>query len=311
MNLKWKKIFGILTPTRRFERLEAAFLSASSQVAGDPLPSAVSEYRRLSLELKFAGSRQKKVIEQKLKSLRTDESVKAYIRGNSGNQKRFRDFRLTFREEFNAGTGNWKPGFYFPDERLKSHYSFHNEKQRNNEGKNTFFRDGAMQIYTRREVSEGLAWHPQKGFISKTFDYSSDVVHSADTFHQQGGLFRAKIRCTGNLNHAFWLGAGKEQPHISIFHWKGNELQVGFMNQNDGDATLITGINPAEYHIYSLEWTRNEMIWSINNLEVFRTTFNIPWQPMHLAFNSFIPQHIPGDEGLLEVDWVRVYQHQT
>jgi len=310
MNLKWKKIFGILTPTRRFEQFEAAFLSASSQIAGLAQPTEVTEYRRLSLELKFAGSQQKTVIEQKLKTLRKDDQVKAYIRGNRGNKSRFRDFRLTFREEFNAGTGNWKPGFYFPDERLKSHYSFHNEKQRNNEGKNTFFSDGAMRIYTRREVSEGLAWYPQKGFNVKIFDYTADVVHSADTFHQQGGLFRAKIRCTGNLNHAFWLGSGKEQPHISIFHWKGNELQVGFMNQSDGEATLISGINTAEYHIYSLEWNRNEMIWSINNLVVLRITSNIPWQPMHLAFNSFIPKHMQGDEGLLEVDWVRVYQHQ-
>jgi hypothetical protein len=47
----------------------------------------------------------------------------------------------------------------------------------------------------------------------------------------------------------------------------------------------------------------------INNVEVHRTTANIPKEEMFLAFNSFIPQKSHGSEGIMEIDWVRVYQN--
>lgn len=313
MNLKWKKILGILTPTDRFEKSETSFMAASTVFSDTHLPEKIREYKKLSLECKFAAQHQQKLLRSRLNELSNDPEVAFYIRQSKGKKTPVQDFQLTFREEFNSTSGNtafWKPGFYYPDERLKKHHGFANEQQWNNAGRNTFFRNDAMQIFTRRENAEGLAWHPQKGFILKKFDYTADVVHSAETFHQRGGLFRAKIRCSGFGHHAFWLGNGKKQPHINIFHCFGNEIQVGFLNKDDGEAVNIIGIDPSVYHIYSLEWTHNQLVWSINNIEVLRCRHNIPWESMHMVFNSFIPEKDYPGEGLLEVDWVRVYQHK-
>jgi len=51
------------------------------------------------------------------------------------------------------------------------------------------------------------------------------------------------------------------------------------------------------------------LVWYINNLAVLRVRHNIPQESMFLVFNSFIPENMAGEEGLLEVDWVRVYQY--
>ncbi|MFT3753004.1 MAG: hypothetical protein QM800_09055 [Paludibacter sp.] len=56
-------------------------------------------------------------------------------------------------------------------------------------------------------------------------------------------------------------------------------------------------------------WSKKELIWMINDLEIYRTASNIPDESMFLAFNSFISEKQNGGTGNLEVDWVRVYQN--
>jgi hypothetical protein len=219
--------------------------------------------------------------------------------------------RLAFRDEFDTtifDSSSWKPGFYFPNEKLVRHYSFYNEQQWNNEGKNTFFRDHKLQIYTRRENAKGLAWHPTHGFMERDFPFTADVVQTAESFKQQGGIFKAKIRCTGHINHAFWLGSSNKQLHINIFHFNGSEIQMGFKNKEVSDSVTVKGIKPTDYYIYGFEWNKDELIWSVNNVVVLRKRNILPYESLFLIFNSFIPERTDGDEGVFEVDWVRVYQ---
>lgn len=205
----------------------------------------------------------------------------------------------------------WNSGFYFRNEKLLRHYSFTNEKQANNSGKNTTLSNSNLQIYTRQETAKTQAWHPQKGFAPKQFLFTSDIIQSAAGFRQQGGVFKAKLRCSGPIHHAFWLGTEQEEPHINIFHYNGSEIEVGYVSHGTTYSRTIKGIQPDQYYIYTLEWTPKELIWSINNLVVFRANQSIPRIPLHLVFNSFIPNHLPGNTGLLEVDWVRVYAHKS
>lgn len=219
--------------------------------------------------------------------------------------------RLTFRDEFDntiSESTSWEPGFFFSNEKLVRHYSFSNEQQWNNSGKNTFIRNSTLQIYTRRENAKGLAWHPTNGFMEKDFPFTADVAQTAASFKQWGGVFKAKIRCTGQINHAFWLGSANKQLHINIFHFNSSEIQMGYNYKENGDRVTVTGINPEDYYIYGFEWNKDELIWSVNNVVVFRKPNNLPPESLYLIFNSFIPERSTGDEGILEVDWVRVYQ---
>jgi beta-glucanase (GH16 family) len=312
MNLYWKKFFGRLTPTANYEKQEVDFLTSSEKNKSLKYSQALSEYKKLHLSSKFATAETRKQQQSRLAALKKHPDVAFYLNNNSKRNSPNRDAFLTFSDDFygkDPEKSGWNPGFYHHNEKLIREYSFHNEKQANNGGQNTSFNDGVMKIQTRREALKTLAWHPTNGFSEKQFAYTSDVMQTAKSFRQHGGIFKAKIKCSGAIHHAFWLGSDKQQPHINIFHYNGKEIQAGFVHHNYGDGITIKGIDPSKYYIYTLEWTKDELIWYINNLVVLRVNHDIPHESMFLVFNSFIPENMSGEEGLLEIDWVRVYQY--
>lgn len=224
--------------------------------------------------------------------------------------EKYRALKISFQDEFQWNTldkSHWNFGFHYKSTELIGDHSFANEKQANNSGKNIAVEEGILKIATKHEKVTARAWHTEKGFIEKEFHFTSDVLQTADKFRQKQGVFRAKIRCTGNHHHAFWLGSDAKLPLINIFHSTGKYITLGNTNKNLVDGIKITGINPGQFFIYTLVWSEKELIWMINNLEVYRTASNIPKEDMYLAFNSFITEKQHGSSGTLEVDWVRVY----
>jgi len=224
--------------------------------------------------------------------------------------EKYRSLKLTFKEEFDWNTldkSHWDFGFHYKSPKLIGDHSFFNEKQANNSGKNVSVVEGILKLETKHEKALTRAWHPEKGFIEKEFQFTSDVLQTADSFRQKYGVFRAKLRCTGNVQHCFWLGADGKLPHVNIFHFNGKEIALGNANKNIIDGVKITGLSARQYFIYTLIWTETELIWKINDLEVYRTASNIPAESMYLSFNSFISKNQKGSAGNLEVDWVRVY----
>ena len=221
---------------------------------------------------------------------------------------------VTFKEEFignTLGKGNWNFSFKYKSPALKSLHSFANEKQANNAGKNISVEEGIMKISTKEEKVVASAWDIKKGFIEKEFHYTSDVMQTAESFRQKNGIFAAKIRCSGKMHHAFWLGADAKLPQVNIFHYNGKYITVGNSTPNVLDGVNISGLNSSDFYIYSLEWTEKELTWKINNFEVYRTSNKVPKEEMYLAFNSFISEKQSGTTGSLEVDWVRVYTQDT
>lgn len=314
MNLFWKRILGILRPTSVVEKQEFEFLTNAARYEAVRKSPAIASYRQLFLEVKLSSPSTRKAKQQKLRELKNHPDVKLYLANIGGKLYGHRDVYLSFSDDFYWEEGKatpWKPGFFYKNEKLKRHYSFHNEQQAYNTGNNTTARGGTLRIQTRREALKTLAWHPHNGFVEKNYFYTSDIIQNASGFKQTGGIFKAKIRCTGPVHHAFWLGTEQQQPHINIFHFNGKEVQMGFVHQNAGDGVTLSGINPAEYFIYSLEWTQHELVWAVNNVVVLRSSVNVPWEPLFVVFNSFIPVHEEGGEGLLEVDWIRVYQFNS
>ena len=225
--------------------------------------------------------------------------------------EKYRSLKLTFRDEFEWNTldkSHWDFGFHYKSASLIADHSFANEQQANNSGKNVAVVDGVLHLTTKSEKIKARAWHNEKGFIEKEFHYTSDVVQTGNKFKQKHGVFRAKLRCTGSINHVFWLGSDKKLPNIKIFHFDGKSINIGNANENVYDSVKIKGLNPSQFYIYTLIWSPKELIWMINNLEVYRTVSNVPTEDMYLAFNSFISEKQHGGTGNIEVDWVRVYE---
>ncbi|HRZ98535.1 MAG TPA: hypothetical protein P5084_13350 [Paludibacter sp.] len=251
-------------------------------------------------------------VEQRFYELANHPNIVSYLNENPKRFENYKSLKLTFNDEFewsNFDESQWKYGFHYKSSKLIGNHSFANEKQANNSGQNISVDDSTLQIITKNENQTSIAWHPVKGFIQKNFEYTSDVIQTGDTFKQKEGIFKAKLRCKGNIHHAFWLGADDMLPHINIFHFDGKKIRVGNVSENLTDGIEIKGLDPSEYYIYTLIWKNNELTWKINNVVVYRTTSYIPEEAMYLAFNSFIPEKMIGSSGQLEVDWVRVYQN--
>ncbi len=223
--------------------------------------------------------------------------------------KRYESLKVTLDERFDwnsLNASNWDFGFHYANKNLKGNHSFANELQANNEGRNVNVFDGHLVISTKREHVRAAAWDVKKGFIDKEYEFTADVIQNAAAFRQKYGRFSAKIRCTGNIHHAFSLEGENKLPLVNIFHFNGEKITVGNANARIFDQVEITGIKHSDFYIYTLEWTPNELIWYVNNIEVYRTQANVPQEPLYISCRSFISDKQKGDTGTLEIDWIKV-----
>jgi hypothetical protein len=225
--------------------------------------------------------------------------------------------QIIFEENFEDGvlnTAKWYPGLYQGQKLMDKTYSFANEKQANSGESNIVMLGSALSIATRPDRLTARAWTPSKGFSEKEFYYSSAVVNGSQAVNMKGGMISAKIKIAGDkeISHALWLTGKQQTPHINLFYFDGKKLKVGNYWNNNGalgsKEEVISGINPNNYYIYSLEWTATELIWRINNVEVLRSKKGVPQEELFPVFNSFISEKQAGGSGELIIDWIRVYQ---
>lgn len=248
--------------------------------------------------------------EVRFKQLSAMTDIQFYLKQDLKEIERLEEKKELFKDEFDwqrLAESAWKAGFAYDNPKLLRQHSFANEQQANNGGKNVGTIDGKLRLFTKNERVTAPAWDVKKGFINKDFDYTSDIIQTADAFRQAGGLFMAKLRIEGNIHHALWLGSGKKLPMINLFHYNGKKIMVGNYGSDGFDGTSISGINAGAYYIYSLRWTENELIWYVNNIEVYRTHTNVPREKLYLAVSSFIDTKQHASEGQINVAWVRVF----
>lgn len=256
------------------------------------------------------------ILEKRFIALSYNDDIKFFEKTDSSKFARMREYTLSFADPFDwnsLNASNWKSGFNYVDDKLVGNHSFTNEKQANNAGNNVSVFAGELNIHTRQERKLVLAWDKTRGFVNRQFEYTSDVLHGTGAISQKGGVFRAKVRFTGNnLTHAFWLTGTSQLPHINICVCDGKSIEVGTHWKTKFEkkytSTKITGLKFSDYYIYSLEWTPKELIWYVNNVEIFRTTDGLPEQPLFPMLNSFISSKQKGGEGTMQVDWVEIYQ---
>ncbi len=248
--------------------------------------------------------------ETRYTALLESPDIQFYLKQDRKKIQYYEQFTETFCDNFDwkrLSDSAWSAGFAYASKALKRHHSFINEQQANHEGKNTGTINGILTLVTKEETATSPAWDEHKGFINKTFAYTSDVITTAEQFRQKEGLFMAKVRCEGDINHVAWMGSDKKLPLVKLFHFTGKQLLVGHFTEKGFKGERIRGINVSDHYIYSIVWTRKELIWYVNNIEVHRSTSDVPREALYLAFSSYIAENQRPEEGKIESDWVRVY----
>lgn len=255
-------------------------------------------------------------LECRFLELDKNEDIRFYLKFKNGAFEQFDKYQKIFEDSFDGNTlkaSDWTYGFAYGDPALVKVHSYANEQQANTGGKNVMVANGQLRIATKSKKLDAIAWHPEKGFVQKSYNFTADVINCRNSVFIKGGVFSAKIRIGGShhVQHAFWLQSDSLTPRINIARFIDGEIEVGIHWSSKFEtkytSTRIKGLKINDYYIYTLVWTEKELIWYINNFEVFRTSNFTPTVPMAPVFNSFIPEGVKADEADFDVDYVRIY----
>lgn len=246
--------------------------------------------------------------EQRFLELANSDDIKFYFQSREEKIDWAELFRPSFDDDMSSSK-NWKPGYGYASPAMKDGHSRTNERQAYNGGKNTFYVEGRMDLETREESKKAVAWDEKKGFIEHVFDYTSDVMNTKEAFAQESGLFMAKVRSQGIGHHFFGLTTGKQNnPMVALYHYNGDRHQVGLVNGAKTQMVDLTGVLRSMYHVYSFRWTKNELVWYVNNMELLRLPNRLPKEAMFFLAQSWLPMAEKGGTGKLKIQWARVYK---
>ena len=247
-------------------------------------------------------------VEQRYQMLANMDDIKFYYAQREERIDWAELFRPAFEDDMSSSK-NWRPGFGYANPAMKDGHSRTGERQAYNGGKNTFYVEGRMDLETREESKKAVAWDEKKGFIEQVFEYTSDVMNTREAFAQESGLFMAKVRTQGIGHHFFGLSTGKSNsPMIALYHYNGDTHQVGYVDGTNTRMVDLTGVLRSMYHVYAFRWTKDELIWYVNNLELLRMPNRLPKEAMFFIAQSWLPMAEKGGEGKLKVQWARVYR---
>lgn len=159
----------------------------------------------------------------------------------------------------------------------------------------------------------------------KDFPYRSGAVTTQGLHEQLYGKYeiRAKFPSGQGLFPAIWLlpSNNKPYPEIDIVEMLGQQPKelwhVAHKNDGERDYKLTRGFDGSEWHIYTLDWHENVLIFYIDGHEKFRTP-NISNTPMYLWMNVAVGGTWVGDPNektvfpsSMEVDYVRIYSKNS
>ncbi|MBN1115616.1 MAG: family 16 glycosylhydrolase [Bacteroidales bacterium] len=225
------------------------------------------------------------------------------------------NWSVTFEDDFDKGSVDskkWLTKYYWGEETIGDTYSLENEKHFISEGKNLELNGTVLKIVTKSEKNMGKAWTMEHGFIPREYNYSSGIINSGKSFRQKYGYFEAKIKFAKNSNliNAFWMVGEQNTPHINVVEAT-NKCNFGI--RYDDNVKIKKSISrsrySADFHVFSLEWDENTIVWRINGLDVKTIKGKVPSEEMYLNLSAGLYKETNlGLPDSMEIDWVRCYQ---
>ena len=235
--------------------------------------------------------------------------------------KEIEKWELTFEESF-AGKKldekRWMTRYYYGDAILQRSYVMADDKSYITDGKNIEFYDNKLRIVTRAEEADGIKWDPVHGFLEDSFEYTSGLISTGNSFRQKYGIFKAKIKMApSDVSQSFWMVSEKIVPHIDVARFERGKLQSGFFwssREGQPPSKSVTKIGGSrftnDFFIFTLEWSPGKLVWKIND-KVFKTQGSgVPQEEMYMVFSTSLKEWA-GENGLpaaMEIDWIRVYK---
>lgn len=205
----------------------------------------------------------------------------------------------------------WKAGYKYPNEQFVAVHSTDNELQGYTGGKNVEKVNGGLRIMTRKEHVQAMTWSEKSGMVKREFEWSSDLMNNGIDMDRNGGVVMIKMSCKGRPSFGACLMSADKTTMMNVMEVKGKKVYAGVRPKPGMDAASkeLKGLKAKREYIYTVKWTSTEIVWFVNNMEVFRTDNFIPsGKKMCLHLYGRIDKDVRRrGEGVMEVAWVKEY----
>ncbi len=217
---------------------------------------------------------------------------------------------LTFSDEFNGDSVNWSV-WISQANTASNHISRWPE--------NVFVKDGAVHLEIQKHDDIPRGWT------------SGNIWVRPEVFRQSYGYWEARYKITDipYANNAFWTHSGlvtlpevtdatlKFEQDINEGKYP-NVVDVTYHHYKNGHEKDYIRVESeydlsADYHVYGMEWNKDEMIFYFDGKEVLRapTLDHIPVYPLlssAIMSNCGEMRNYPADGKAQIVDYVRIWQ---
>lgn len=200
----------------------------------------------------------------------------------------------------------WQAGFYFGNKNLKTNHSYANENAAMNDGRNVCTIDGRLVVAVKAEHVTVPAWEQKKGFIMKDYEYTGDVIQTAENFRADEGMFQVKASFSGKANGAICLLSENRLPILRIAQWDGAKVNMGVTFDKFEELTVVEGVKEGHEYIFTVDITKSDITWYVNNQEVLRTANKLGTKLFPTVI-AFLPEGVKST-GVTSIDWFKVYK---
>ena len=202
----------------------------------------------------------------------------------------------------------WKTGFYYGKNKLMTSHSYANEEAAMNGGRNVICtREGRLTVSVKADHISATAWDQKKGFLIKDFDYTGDVIQTAEDFRAAEGMFQVKASFSGKAHGAICLMSENRLPIVRIAHWDGQKITVGATFDKFEEQTVVEGLKEGQEYVFTVIISSADITWYINNQEVARTANKLGTKVFPTVI-AFLPEGVKAT-GVTSIDWFKVYKH--
>lgn len=244
--------------------------------------------------------------------------VKYFSLSTDPNFRSMCQWELVFHDDFNQGKldgKRWITRYYAGERFLDDTYAVGQDVQLFT-ADNMAFTNSSVILKFRKESIIGKYWDNALGIREKSFEYTSGLLSTAIDFRQCYGKFEAKIKLSRSaVKQCFWLRGDTDMPHVQIMENGPEGVKMGTItvsgNKRCNTVQPLKDLKLSnDYYIFTLEWTRDKMVWRVNDTVVKEIRENIPDIPMYVIL-SLGTNEEPSERAVpatMEIDWVRFYK---
>ncbi|RAW01907.1 glycoside hydrolase family 16 protein [Pseudochryseolinea flava] len=198
--------------------------------------------------------------------------------------------------------------------------------------------NGFLEIVAKKESKGGFQYTSSRMITKDKQEFLFGRVEIRAKLPKGQGIWPALWMLGANIDEVPWPGCGeidimemigggaqRDNRVHGTAHWYNDTAPVGKANYG-GHVDLSSGIFADAYHVFSIEWNKNFIIWFLDGVEFHRIDITPPDSPSRfdefrksqfLIFNIAVGGNWPGAPNndtvfpqTMSVDYVRVYQYK-